>query len=328
MPRRMISSELLKLLRAGGDGVVSGEQLSRELGVSRTAIWKQISALRVAGYRIEAVPSQGYCLLAEPDLLDQQAIRAGLASGCLLGRRLVCCSETASTNSDAFRLAEEGAEEGTVVLADRQLAGKGRLGRRWESPAGVNLYCSVVLRPELPPYEAPQLTFLSAVAVARAIHTSTGLQPVIKWPNDLLLNGRKVAGLLNEMNAETDRVGFVILGIGVNLNMREDQFPPDLRSPATSLLLETGSAVVRQAFAVNLLRELEREYLRFKQNGFGPVREDWTRYCNAFGREVRVEMGPHTLQGPFAGIDHDGALLMTLPDGRIERILSGDVTVI
>lgn len=325
MPRRTAAADLLKLLRDAG--IVSGELLSRELGVSRTAIWKQIAGLRSAGYRIDAVPSQGYRLAGEPDLLNESCVRDALGSTCLIGRRIVCCGETGSTNADAFLLAEQGAEEGTVLLAERQLAGKGRLGRRWESPAGVNLYCSVVLRPELPPYEAPQLTFLSAVAVARAIKITTGLQPAIKWPNDLLINGRKVAGLLNEMNAETDRVGFVILGIGVNLNMRADQFPPDLRTPATSLLLESGAPVSRQLFVVQLLRELDQEYRRFQQEGFGPVREEWARYCNAFGHEVQVEVGGTTLQGPFMGVDHDGALLMKLSDGRVERILSGDVTV-
>lgn len=326
MPRRTAAADLLKLLR--GAGVVSGELLSRELGVSRTAIWKQIAGLRSAGYRIDAIPSQGYCLATEPDLLHESCLRDALGSSCLIGRRIVCCGETGSTNADAFLLAEQGAEDGTVLLAERQLAGKGRLGRRWESPAGVNLYCSVVLRPELPPYEAPQLTFLSAVAVARAIKITTGLQPAIKWPNDLLMNGRKVAGLLNEMNAETDRVGFVILGIGVNLNMRADQFPPDLRTPATSLMLETGFPIARQTFAVHLLHELDQEYCRFQLEGFGPVREEWASYCNAFGREVQVDVGAHLLQGPFMGIDHDGALLMKLSDGRVERILSGDVTVV
>lgn len=326
MPRRTATADLLKLLR--GAGVVSGELLSCELGVSRTAIWKQIVNLRSAGYRIDAIPSQGYCLATEPDLLNEFCVRDALGTACLIGRRVVYCGETGSTNADAFLLAEQGAEDGTVLLAERQLAGKGRLGRRWESPAGVNLYCSVVLRPELPPYEAPQLTFLSAVAVARAIKITTGLQPAIKWPNDLLMNGRKVAGLLNEMNAETDRVGFVILGIGVNLNMRADQFPPDLRTPATSLMLETGSPIARQTFVVHLLRELDQEYRRFQQEGFGPVREEWASYCNAFGREVQVAVGSHVLQGPFMGIDHDGALLMKLPDGRVERILSGDVTVV
>ena len=326
MPRRTAAADLLALLRDAG-GMVSGELLSRELGVSRTAVWKQISSLRAAGYRIDAIPSQGYCLATEPDLLNEASLRAGMESVCLIGRRIVCCGETGSTNTDAFLLAEQGAEDGTVLLAERQLAGKGRLGRRWESPAGVNLYCSVILRPELPPYEAPQLTFLSAVAVARAIQITTGLQPAIKWPNDLLMNGRKVAGLLNEMNAETDRVGFVILGIGVNLNMQADQFPSDLRTPATSLLLESGAPVSRQSFVVHLLRELDREYRRFQQEGFGPVREEWARYCNAFGREVQVDVGSDSLQGPFVGIDHDGALLVKLPDGRVERILSGDVTV-
>jgi BirA family biotin operon repressor/biotin-[acetyl-CoA-carboxylase] ligase len=325
--RKLVSSGVVTILRSDG-GIISGERLSRELGVSRTAIWKQVAALRKKGYRIEAVPSQGYRLLAEPDSLDACSLRLELDNELLMGCRMEYHAETGSTNADAFLIAEEGAVEGTVVLADRQLAGKGRLGRRWESPVGVNVYCSVVLRPKLPPYEAPQLTFLSAVAVARTILATTGLQPAIKWPNDLLINGRKVAGLLNEMNAETDQVGFVILGIGVNLNMRQDQFPADLRYPATSLLLETGSSVSRQTFIVRLLRELDQEYCRFCMSGFGPVREEWSRYCNAFGREVSVELGTNRLQGPFAGIDHDGALLVQLSDGRLERIVSGDVTVL
>jgi BirA family biotin operon repressor/biotin-[acetyl-CoA-carboxylase] ligase len=327
MARRTLLPDLLKLLRAAG-GIVSGEQLSRELSVSRTAIWKQISALRLSGFLIDAIPSQGYCLVSEPDLLDVGQLRDGLGETCLVGCRLVCCKETGSTNADAFRIAEAGAPEGTVVMADRQNSGKGRLGRRWESPAGVNLYCSVILRPPIPPHEAPQLTFLSAVATARAIQVTTGLQPAIKWPNDLLLNGRKVAGLLNEMNAETDQVGFVILGIGVNLNMRAEQFPDDVRTPATSLMLESGAMVSRQAFTMSLLQQLDQEYARFLQDGFSPVREEWAHYCNAYGREVQVDLGLSRIQGPFAGIDHDGALLLRLPDGSLERILSGDVTVL
>lgn len=309
------------------DGFVSGEFLSRELRVSRTAVWKQVAVLRSHGYRIEAVPSKGYRLVSIPDLLDETSLQAQLPADCLIGCRLVSVATTVSTNSDAFRLAENGAQEGTVVLADCQSGGKGRLGRRWESPAGVNLYCSVILRPDLLPYEASQLTFLSAVAVANAIEGVSGLSPAIKWPNDLLLHGRKVAGLLNEMSAETDRVGFVILGIGVNLNMAKAQFPQDLRFPATSLMLETGSPVSRTAFAVRLFRELAAGYERFRQDGFAAVREEWSRRCNAFGREVSVDMGNSTLRGPFAGIDQDGALLLRRPDGTTERILSGDVTV-
>lgn len=322
-----MQNELLRLLK-DAEGFVSGEQLSRSLGVSRTAVWKRIASMRAAGYGIEALPSQGYRLLSSPDLLQAQQIVAGLPAGSLIGRQIVCLDVAGSTNSEAFHLAETGAAEGTVVLADRQTAGKGRLGRQWASPGGVNLYLSVILRPPLPPYEAPQLTFLSAVAVARAIEGETGLQPAIKWPNDLLVGGCKVAGLLNEMSAETDQVGFVVLGIGVNLNMTVDQFPSDLRSPATSLAIAAGRPVPRMPFAIKLLTELDREYSRFLSEGFGPVRAEWASRCNAFGRQVSVAMGTQILQGPFAGIDHDGALLLLLPDGRLERVMSGDVTVV
>jgi BirA family biotin operon repressor/biotin-[acetyl-CoA-carboxylase] ligase len=241
---------------------------------------------------------------------------------------LVCLGETVSTNADAFRLAEEGTAEGTTVIADGQSGGKGRRGRTWSSPSGVNLYCSVVLRPRIMPHEAPQLTFLSAVAVARAIESMTSLKPEIKWPNDVLLNGGKVAGLLNEMSAETDGINFVILGIGVNLNMAAGQFPPDLRAPATSLL-QQGRPVNRGQFAASMLSALDRLYGDFLRRGFGPVREEWQRRCNAAGREVVVNDGGRELsRGMFAGIDGDGALLLRLPGGGEERILSGDVRVI
>jgi BirA family biotin operon repressor/biotin-[acetyl-CoA-carboxylase] ligase len=321
------AATILRLFREAGRSFVSGELISRELQVSRTAVWKQINGLRDAGYKIEAIPSRGYHLLSSPDILSLEEVREKLNTT-RIGRQLVCLPETASTNADAFHLAEEGAEEGTTVIADAQNGGKGRRGRVWSSPAGVNLYCSVVLRPEIMPHEAPQLTFLSAVAVARAIEGTTALNPEIKWPNDVLINGRKVAGLLNEMSAETDRVNFVILGIGANLNMTQAQFPADLRSPATSLLLEQGLPVNRAQFAARMLGELDRLYTDFLQHGFGPVRDEWQQRCNANGREVVVsEAGVETVRGMFDGIDGDGALMLRFPDGTVERILSGDVRV-
>lgn len=321
------ASTILRLFREQG-GFVSGGQLSRDLNVSRTAVWKHISGLREAGYVIEAVPSRGYRLVSAPDNLDSAEIEARLST-VLVGRRLICLKETGSTNSDAFRQAEEGAPEGTVVMADAQSGGKGRRGRVWSSPGGVNFYCSVVLRPTVMPHEAPQLTFLSAVAVARTIERVTGLSPEIKWPNDVLMGGRKVAGLLNEMSAETDAINFVVLGVGVNLNMTLAQFPYDLRHPATSLLLESGQRVERTGFAAALLNELDRLYAGFLAHGFGPVREEWQSRCNARGREVVVsDAGAEVVRGMFTGIDGDGALLLRRPDGRIERILSGDVKVL
>ena len=309
-------------------GYISGEHLSRELGVSRTAVWKHISALRNDGYLIEAVPSRGYQLVSSPDVIDPHEVRVQLENA-RVGHRLEFLKVTVSTNADAFRLAEEGAIEGTVVLADSQTGGKGRRGRAWSSPAGVNLYCSVVLRPAIMPHEAPQLTFLSAVAAARAIEQTTKLVPEIKWPNDLLISGKKVAGLLNEMSAETDGINFVILGIGINLNMTADQFPDDLRHPATSLFLESGERIDRSRFTSTMLNELDRLYADFLVHGFGPVREEWQRRCNASGRRVLVnDSGTECTGGRFIGIDSDGAMLLRSDDDMLHRITCGDVRVI
>jgi BirA family biotin operon repressor/biotin-[acetyl-CoA-carboxylase] ligase len=321
------AATILQLFRQQED-FVSGEQLSRELGVSRTAVWKHISALRAAGYQVEAFPSQGYRLISSPDTLSAEEISVQLNTA-IIGKQLVNLALTASTNTEAFRLAEGGAVEGAVITADEQNKGKGRMGRTWSSPPGTNLYCSVILRPQIKPFEAPQLTFLSAVAVARAIEQVAGLKPEIKWPNDVLIGGKKVAGLLNEMSAETDCINFVILGIGVNLNMTADQFPGDLRHPATSLYMETGAKVGRARFTALLLNELDRLYAGFLDHGFAQVRREWQERCNAGGREVVVSNhGCADIRGQFAGIDSDGAMQVQCPDGTIERILSGDVRVL
>lgn len=318
---------ILRLFREEG-GFVSGEYFSRELGVSRTAVWKHISALRDLGYVIEAVPSRGYRLVSSPELYDSQEISAGLET-VRIGCRLDFLKQTPSTNADAFRVAEAGAVEGTVVIAEAQSGGKGRRGRVWASPPGVNLYCSVVLRPLIMPHEAPQLTFLSAVAVARAIELTTGLCPEIKWPNDVLIGGKKIAGLLNEMSAETDGINFIVLGIGINLNMTLEQFPDDLRHPATSLLLESGRPVDRARFASTMLNELDKLYADFLLHGFAPVREEWQKRCNANGRRVLVsDAGAERISGIFAGIDGDGALLLRSDDGTVERIVNGDVRLL
>jgi BirA family biotin operon repressor/biotin-[acetyl-CoA-carboxylase] ligase len=321
------AATIVRLFRAE-NGHLSGEQISKVLEVSRTAVWKHISALRKEGYGIEAVPSRGYRLISSPDSIDVQDVQSQL-TGSRIGHRLELLKVTTSTNADAFRLAEGEAAEGTVVLSDCQTGGKGRRGRVWASPGGVNLYCSVVLRPAIMPHEAPQLTFLSAVAAARAIEMTTNLNPEIKWPNDLLISGKKVAGLLNEMSAETDGINFVILGIGINLNMTGDQFPDDLRHPATSVFLESGTRVDRSRFTSTMLNELDMLYRDFLEQGFGPVREEWQRRCNANGRRIVVsDSGSEISEGDFAGIDIDGALLLRSEDATLHRITCGDVRVI
>jgi len=321
-----LDGQILALLREG-DGFGSGEALSRLLGISRTAIWKHVKGLRSQGYRIEAVPARGYRLAGSPDLLTPLDLCAGLDTR-RIGCRLVCLRETESTNQVAFRMAEDGAPEGSVVIADAQSAGKGRLGRVWLSPAGVNLYCSIVLRPPISPVAACQLTFLSVVAVARAIESCTELVPQIKWPNDILVSGKKVAGLLNEMNAETEKVNFVVLGIGVNLNMRHSQLGEGVRHPATSLLEEGGVPVDRTAFTRALLRELDALYERFLLEGEGPVRAEWLERSAIRGRRVRVSYGSRDFCGEVRGVDPFGALLVETPDGVLETVLSGDVTLV
>lgn len=322
-----VDGRIIELFRSG-DGVVSGAALSRLLGVSRTAVWKHVKGLRASGYLIEAVPSKGYRLLSSPKVLTQLDLSAGLSTK-RIGSSIICLKETESTNQVAFKMAEEGAAEGTVVIADAQSAGKGRLGRIWLSPEGVNLYCSVVLRPAIAPMAACQLTFLSVVAVARAIEGCTDLQPQIKWPNDILINGKKVAGLLNEMNAETEKVNFVVLGIGVNLNLKMSSISESLlRHPATSLLEEGGVEVDRLAFTRSLLTELDRLYDVFLREGEGPVRAEWLERSAIQGRSVRVSQGEREFTGVVQGVDSFGALLVQLSDGRIETVLSGDVALI
>lgn len=321
--RREAREEILRLFRQSR-GFVSGEELSRHLGTSRTAVWKQIRLLREQGYAIEAVPSRGYRLTSTPDLLLPAEIRAGLDTR-TIGQEIIYLEDTDSTNLRAYLLGETGAAEGTVVIADRQSAGKGRLGRRWTSPPGVNLYTSVLLRPPISPRSAPQLTFLSAVAAARAIEETSGLEARLKWPNDILLGGKKVAGLLNELSAETDRVHFVVLGIGVNLNMQAGHFPADLRYPATSVAMETGARISRPAFARALFRHLDGLYHLYLEKGFLPVLLAWESLFDLAGQQVEVDMQERRLLGIATGLDEDGALLVRLPDGTLERVLAGDV---
>jgi BirA family transcriptional regulator, biotin operon repressor / biotin---[acetyl-CoA-carboxylase] ligase len=322
-----VDQRILELFRAG-DGFVSGGALSRLLGVSRSAVWKHVMGLRAGGYQIEAIPAKGYRLLSSPKLLTALEIGPDLDT-IRIGSKLICLKQTESTNAVAFKMAEDGAPEGTVVIADSQSAGKGRLGRVWLSPSGVNLYCSVVLRPSISPMAACQLTFLSVVAVARAIEKCTALTPQIKWPNDILIGGKKVAGLLNEMNAETEKVNFVVLGIGVNLNMRLSQLGEGvLRHPATSLLEEGGVEVDRAAFTRTFLFELDELYDKFLSQGEAPVRAEWLERSAMQGKSVRVSYGARDFTGVVQGVDSFGALLVLLSDGTLETVLSGDVTLV
>jgi BirA family biotin operon repressor/biotin-[acetyl-CoA-carboxylase] ligase len=314
---------IVSWLREAG-GAVSGEELARRLGCSRAAVWKRVAALRRRGYRIEGRPAGGYTLAAIPDRLGPAELAPHLRG---TWRRIEWFDEVDSTQRVARELARDGAPEGTVVIAERQSAGRGRLGRRWHSPAHVNLYCSIVLRPALPPDAVPQITLVTGAAVAAAVAEETGLEPAIKWPNDVLLDGRKVSGTLTEMESEMERVHHVIAGIGVNLNAPLSSFPRELREKATSLLVATGRRIDRAAFVARLLVALEARYGRFLSVGFSSVRAEWESLSCLTGREVRVAGADGELGGRVLGLDDDGALRVRATGGRIVRVVAGEVTV-
>jgi BirA family transcriptional regulator, biotin operon repressor / biotin---[acetyl-CoA-carboxylase] ligase len=259
-----------------------------------------------------------------PDALRPDELRERFASA-RLGNAVHCFAELDSTNRFAFKLAADGAAEGVVVLAERQTHGKGRLGRSWFSPPNLNLYLSVILRPRLEPADAPQLTLMSAVALADAVEAFLGYAPAIKWPNDILVGGKKLAGILTESSVDRDRLHFVIVGIGVNLNITAELLPEDLRAIATSLRMLNHKPVDRSAFAGELIRSLDRCYGELEQRSFPYIAERWESFFELKGRRVRVEMGDRQLLGTAKGIDRDGALIIERSGGALERVIAGDV---
>jgi BirA family biotin operon repressor/biotin-[acetyl-CoA-carboxylase] ligase len=318
---------ILTALREAGDGPVSGEDLAQRLGVSRAAVWSHIQELRSLGYEIAASPHQGYRLLTTPDLLhaDDLVSRLGQTAG--IGREIQVFRETTSTSDVVEKLAADGVAEGAVVFAEAQTRGRGRLGRRWVSPAGKGLWFSILLRPACRPQETTQLTLAAAVALARAVRAQTGLQPEVKWPNDLLLQGRKFAGILTELSGEQDRVRHVVLGIGLDVNLAASDFPPELRRQATSLLVELGRPVARAALAVAALRELEAVYQRLQRGDFEALADEWEALCTTLGRQLEIVVGDRRMRGRAEALDADGSLLLRTRYGQLERVTGGDVVL-
>jgi BirA family biotin operon repressor/biotin-[acetyl-CoA-carboxylase] ligase len=320
-------AQILTALRTAGDGAVSGAELAEQLGVSRAAIWARIEELRSLGYDIEASPHLGYRLVSAPDVLHADDLLARLGKTKVVGRDIRVFQETTSTSDVIEKLARDGVKEGAVVFAESQTKGRGRLGRKWISPAGKGLWFSVLLRPDLRPQAVTQLTIASATALVRAIRLAAGLTPEIKWPNDILLSGKKLAGILTEMSGELDHVKHVILGIGVDVNLSAREFPTDLRKLATSITAETGRDADRAELATAILRELDRDYARICAGQFEAVANEWERSCSTIGRNAVIQIGDRRIQGRAESLDADGALLLRTQHGHLERIIGGDVTL-
>jgi BirA family biotin operon repressor/biotin-[acetyl-CoA-carboxylase] ligase len=319
-----IDIQILSALRAFADGV-SGDALSEELGVSRADIRTRIEELRVLGYEIESSPHGGYRLIEAPDRLNADDLLSRLGKTRVIGRDIRVFRETTSTNDIIEKLARDEVKEGVAVFAESQSRGRGRLGRKWLSPPGRGLWFSILLRPEMPPHAVTQLTIAASAALARGIEGETGLPAEIKWPNDVLIRGRKVAGVLTEMSAELDRVKYVVIGLGVDVNLAATDFSEDLRGVATSLYLESGEIIDRADLAAGLLRQLDRDYDRVSTRRFEEIADEWERRCTTLGRQVTIQVGDRRVQGLAESLDADGALLLRTQHGHLERIIGGDV---
>jgi BirA family biotin operon repressor/biotin-[acetyl-CoA-carboxylase] ligase len=321
---------VLEALRRAEGEPCSGAGLSERLQVSRSQIWKHVEALRARGYGIEGAAGDGYRLISVPDRLYPEEIQASLPTR-WMAREIYYFDSIDSTNRLAFDLAREGAAHGTAVIAEAQTAGRGRLGRSFYSPPYRNLYTSVVLRPSISASDAATIILAAGIAVAETVATNLGGREAveIKWPNDVLLAGRKTSGILMELSAEATRVGFLVLGIGVNLNVDREAFPEDFRSLATSLASHSGRVVDRAHFTRRLFVTLEDVLDLHADRGWEALRPRFQEFFRMVGRRIRVsDLALGEIGGVCRGIDPDGALCLERDDGDRIRVLAGDVTII
>lgn len=316
--------KLLALFSEAKGDFISGQKISELLGCSRTAVWKHIEELRKEGFELEAVRRLGYRIVSTPDKVTANEIRLGLKTT-ILGQVIHYEEEVASTQKIAHQLAQEGAKEGTLVVAELQTAGRGRMDRTWFSPKGTGIWMSLILRPPIPPQKTPQLTLLAAVAIAQAIQEVTGLVPDIKWPNDILVHGKKCVGILTELQADPDRVHSVIIGMGINVN--HDQFPEELRDVATSLAIEKGENIKRARLIQEVLTKMETLYRQYLQHGFLPIKLLWEGYAISIGNEITARMLNGTIRGVARGITDEGVLMLEDADGVIHYIHSADISL-
>jgi len=320
-----MANDILKFLRE--KEYVSGEVLANKLSISRVAIWKQIQKLKDIGYKIISDQNLGYCLVSRPDLLLPQEIQRGLSTS-YIGKEIYYFPELKSTNIIAKEKALHGAEginEGTLIIAERQSAGKGRLGREWFSPAG-GIWFSIILYPQLSPSYISRITLMTAVAVVKAIKICTQIKSQIKWPNDILINEKKVCGILTEMSAELDVINWVVVGIGINVNIDHREFPEDIQENTISLKEASGEEVLRVKLVQTFLQEFEKYYEILKRREFSSVLKEWKLYSHTLGKKIRVDMGERIISGEAVDINEEGALILKKEDGELVEIISGTIT--
>ncbi len=309
------------------DKYVSGQEIADNLGISRNAVWKAVQKARKEGYDIEAVPHKGYRIRSNAEAFGEASIRAELHTKWLgAGDNLVFRKSVGSTNDEVKQMAEKGAPEGLMIIADTQTAGKGRRGRTWKTPSGVNIAMSYLLRPDFVPDIAPMMTLIMALAAADGINKATDLETGIKWPNDIVINGKKLVGILTEMSIEPDYINYVVVGTGINVN--QEEFPEDIISTATSLINETGHRISRASVAGAVTTAFEKYYSIFrKHDDLSELVEEYNSRCVNVGREVRVLDPKGEWNGIAEGINDKGELLVTREDGTQTCVYAGEVSV-
>jgi BirA family biotin operon repressor/biotin-[acetyl-CoA-carboxylase] ligase len=318
-------TKILTMLYQHQDEYLSGQDISRLIGCSRTAVWKHVRELEREGYRIDAVQKRGYRLAGCPEGLSEAAIAAGLRTE-KLGRPIVFYDSIGSTQKEALRLADEGAADGTLVITNEQTAGRGRMGHDWKSQRGVMVTMSLILRPDLPMDRTPQLTLLAAVAATDTIEEVTGLSCGIKWPNDILYRGRKLVGILTELQAEASFVKAVVIGVGINVNADMTKAPEELKKTAASLYSFTGEKYNLAEFVQQFLLHFEHLYHLYLKDGFAAIKPRWEKRAVSLGKRIRVRRPEgRILEGTALGIDDSGVLLLRDSSGNIRKVYSADI---
>ncbi len=319
-----MKTEILRMLREA-DGYISGQELCNKFGVSRTAVWKAINQLKEAGYEIEAVQNKGYILKAAPDIMNENELKS-IMNTKWAGQELVYFDSTDSTNTKAKELAEEGYPNGTLVVADYQMAGKGRRGRTWESPSGTGIFMTLMLKPDINPNNASMLTLVAALAVAKAISDITGEQALIKWPNDIVINGKKICGILTEMSAQFDYINHIVIGIGINVHNKD--FPEEIKETASSLMIESGGQHFRRAEIIEKIMEYFEEYyeIYLETEDLSALVKEYNSLLVNMHKNVKVLDPKEPFEGKAMGITPRGELIVDTWESR-KLVSSGEVSV-
>lgn len=319
-----MKTKILELMRDNQD-YISGQELCERFGVSRTAVWKAVNQLKEEGYDIEAVRNKGYRLKSAPEVLSESEIGSRLQTR-WAGRNLQYLKETDSTNNDAKRCMEEGGVHGTLIVAERQTAGRGRRGRLWESPEGTAIYMTIGMKPEFAPDKVSMLTLVMALSVAEAIEEQSGLEAGIKWPNDVVVNKRKVCGILTEMILEAEYIRCVVTGVGINVN--QPSMPEEIAQTATSLFIEKGEKLSRAALIESVMRHFENNYDCFIGSlDLSELKEAYEARLANKDQLVRVLDPKGEYEGIARGIRCTGELIVELPDGIVREVYAGEVSV-